>query len=59
MEKQPLSKSWMRPLAQEFEKEYMTYLKKFLKSEISKGKTVYPHGSQIFEAFLHVFFVFF
>jgi len=49
--KQPLPRAWMKALGQEFNRPYMLELKQFLQEEIAKGKTIYPHGSQIFSAF--------
>jgi len=46
-----LEPSWLKVLAEEFEKGYMIKLKKFLKEEKEAGKTIYPKGSNIFNAF--------
>lgn len=46
-----LEQKWKQELLDQFEKDYMKELKKFLVQEISSGKTIYPHGSKIFEAF--------
>lgn len=50
-QKVDLPKSWLKELEGEFSKDYMKNLKSFLKSEISNGETVYPHGKNIFSAF--------
>ena len=46
-----LEPSWLQVLGLEFEKPYMADLKKFLKEEKESGVTVYPKGSDIFNAF--------
>lgn len=46
-----IEESWKQVLNEEFEKPYFIELIKFLKNEIQQGKTVFPKGSQIFEAF--------
>ncbi len=43
--------SWKEALSQEFNKPYFNQIVSFLKSEIAKGKTIYPPGSLIFKAF--------
>ncbi|MDR0793109.1 MAG: uracil-DNA glycosylase [Chitinophagaceae bacterium] len=43
--------SWKEALHQEFEKEYFQQLVLFLKTEKIQGKTIYPPGSLIFNAF--------
>ena len=48
-----IDESWKKVLKQEFSKEYMKDLKKFLHNELKQGKTIYPHGSDIFSAFNH------
>ena len=45
-----LNSSWKSILAEEFSKDYMKNLKKFLADELAKGKTIYPHGNDIFAA---------
>ncbi len=45
-----LEKSWKEVLYQEFEKPYFWELSEFIKSEISSGKTLYPHPRNIFAA---------
>lgn len=46
-----LNESWKKHLGTEFSKDYMTHLKSFLKSEIQKGKIIFPKGSEYFAAF--------
>lgn len=43
--------SWKEALAEEFQKPYFLSLKAFLKQEIQAGKTIYPPGKFIFNAF--------
>ncbi len=43
--------SWKKLLKNEFEKDYFIQLATFLKSDISAGKTIYPPGPLIFNAF--------
>src|ERR1700743_885370 len=43
--------SWLEVLEDEFGKPYMAELKKFLQQEKQAGHTVYPTGSDIFNAF--------
>jgi uracil-DNA glycosylase len=43
--------SWLDQLAPEFSKPYFAQIKKFLSEEKDKGKTIYPPGPQIFNAF--------
>ncbi|RYZ80061.1 MAG: uracil-DNA glycosylase, partial [Proteobacteria bacterium] len=45
-----LEESWKELLADEFEKPYMKSLREFLKEEIQAGKTIYPKGSEYFQA---------
>jgi len=42
---------WKEVLAEGFEKPYMQELREFLKSELKKGKVIYPPPSLIFNAF--------
>src|SRR5687767_9867610 len=42
--------SWKKRLLPEFETERMQKLKNFLKSEIKKGKKIYPRGEDWFAA---------
>ncbi|KHJ39684.1 uracil-DNA glycosylase [Pedobacter glucosidilyticus] len=46
-----LESSWLAVLGEEFEKDYMLQLKQFLREEKQKGKTIYPPGTEIFNAF--------
>lgn len=46
-----LAKSWQIHLQQEFKKDYMLSLKKFLVSEKAKHKIIYPHSKNWFRAF--------
>jgi uracil-DNA glycosylase len=48
-----LEPGWLNVLEPEFEKEYMKNLKAFLLQEKQTGKTVYPKGADIFNAFNH------
>ena len=43
--------SWKKVLKDEFEKEYFPEIKSFLVNEIKSGKTIYPPGKLIFNAF--------
>ena len=45
-----LEKDWLDLLQPEFDAPYMAALKKFLQSEKEAGKTVYPKGTNIFNA---------
>ncbi len=45
-----LEESWKRHLGDEFEKPFMDELRSFLKHEIEAGKTIYPKGSEYFQA---------
>jgi uracil-DNA glycosylase len=46
-----IEKSWKRILQNEFDKPYFEKITDFVKSEIRAGKTVYPSGKLIFNAF--------
>ncbi|MFT6791428.1 MAG: uracil-DNA glycosylase [Cellvibrionaceae bacterium] len=46
-----LHPSWLQYLQPEFQQPYMLALKQFLKSETQQGKTIYPRGSLILNAF--------
>lgn len=46
-----LEESWKAVLQSEFESEYISVLKKYLLTEKSKGKVIYPNGDEIFSAF--------
>jgi uracil-DNA glycosylase len=48
-----LEESWKQILRQEFGKNYFQSLVGHLKMEKRSGKTIYPPGSQIFQAFHH------
>ncbi|WP_449435027.1 uracil-DNA glycosylase [Pedobacter steynii] len=48
-----LEKSWLNELSAEFEKDYIKALKTFLQQEKQKGFTVYPKGSEVFNALDH------
>ena len=43
--------SWKKALANEFERPYFQTIATFLKTELSAGKTIYPPGPLIFNAF--------
>ncbi|MBT8139329.1 MAG: uracil-DNA glycosylase [Gammaproteobacteria bacterium] len=45
-----LHDAWLVHLAEQFEQEYMQVLSAFLREEKRAGKTIYPRGSQIFNA---------
>ncbi|WP_029280627.1 uracil-DNA glycosylase [Pedobacter borealis] len=45
-----LEPGWLAVLEEEFEKDYMKSLKSFLQEEKNKGATVYPKGTDIFNA---------
>ena len=47
----PLEPGWKRHLAGEFEQEYMAQLRAFLAEQKRAGKTVFPPGPDIFNAF--------
>jgi len=46
-----LEPSWLQVLEKEFDKDYMVQLRSFLKKEKQDGVTIYPKGSDIFNAF--------
>ena len=48
-----LEESWLEYLQPEFDKDYMKSLKAFLLQEKKAGKTVFPPGPEIFNAFQH------
>jgi uracil-DNA glycosylase len=48
-----LEPSWLEVLRDEFEQPYMLALRSFLRTEKSLGKTIYPAGQKIFNAFAH------
>ena len=45
-----IHESWQAPLQAEFDSEYMTALREFLKAEKASGKTIFPHSSNWFRA---------
>ena len=51
MKKIGLEGEWGNILNGEFEQPYMGELRSFLSSELAAGKTIYPHGKEIFQAF--------
>lgn len=46
-----IEQSWKNALSQEFDKPYFLNLVRFLHSEKSKGKVIFPPGEMIFKAF--------
>lgn len=46
-----LESSWLQALEGEFEQPYMQRLRAFLEQEKRAGKSVFPRGSELFEAF--------
>lgn len=46
-----IEESWKQALISEFERPYFQTLATFLKNEIAEGKTIYPPGPLIFNAF--------
>lgn len=50
-QKVKIEQSWYERLEPEFDKPYFKEIKAFLKNEKSAGKTIYPPGSLIFNAF--------
>jgi len=46
-----IEESWKKVLKDEFEKNYFQHIIAFLKAEKALGKTIYPPGSLIFNAF--------
>lgn len=46
-----IEESWRQILKDEFEKEYFLKLVDFIKADIASGITIYPKGSNIFNAF--------
>nr|WP_096087253.1 uracil-DNA glycosylase [Agaribacterium haliotis] len=45
-----LEQSWLNEIGAEFDQPYMQTLREFLKQEKAAGKTIYPAGSEIFNA---------
>jgi uracil-DNA glycosylase len=48
-----LEPEWKAALQGEFEQPYMRELRGFLRDEAAKGRTIYPRGGDIFNAFAH------
>ncbi len=48
-----LERSWLVPLATEFEQPYMRQLRAFLRAEKQAGKCIFPAGKEFFNAFRH------
>ncbi len=48
-----LEESWKKVLHGEFEQDYMMQLRNFLQKAKAEGKTLYPAGKNIFNAFQH------
>lgn len=46
-----IEETWKVALAQEFQENYFAQIKTFLKGEYAAGKTIYPPGNLIFNAF--------
>src|SRR5690606_28810379 len=46
-----IESSWKSHLSSEFTSPYFDDIKSFLASELRQGKTIYPPGQQIFQAF--------
>jgi len=46
-----IEETWKVALAEEFQKEYFAKIKTFLKEASTEGKTIYPPGNLIFNAF--------
>ncbi len=51
MDKVRIEETWKTFLYSEFQSEYMINLSEFLRSEIKMGKTIFPKGNEIFNAF--------
>jgi len=51
VKKVKIEDSWYHALSGEFDKDYFKNIKAFLKMEIEAGKTIYPPGPKIFNAF--------
>ncbi len=49
--KPQIDESWYQALKPEFERQYFSELRSFLVEEKKKGKTIYPPGPEIFNAF--------
>lgn len=48
-----LEESWLNVLKPDFQSDYFEYIKSTLRKEKEAGNTIYPPGSQIFNAFNH------
>ena len=48
-----IESQWKRHLEPEFQKGYMKSLREFLRQQLQKGKTVFPHPSEYFAALNH------
>ncbi len=48
-----IESGWKKELAEEFDKPYFGQIVQFLKAEKEAGKTIYPPGQLIFNAFQH------
>ncbi|HRU50213.1 MAG TPA: uracil-DNA glycosylase [Candidatus Absconditabacterales bacterium] len=46
-----IEESWKKELWDEFQKPYFSEIKNFLQKEKSEGKTIYPEGKNIFNAY--------
>lgn len=46
-----IESSWKKVLKEEFQKAYFDNIRSFIRAEIYAGKTIYPAGPQIFNAF--------
>lgn len=46
-----IEETWKSVLQEEFQEPYFAHIRAFLRSEIRKGKTIYPPGPLIFNAF--------
>ena len=51
MSKVKIEATWKAALAEEFEQPYFQTIASFLRQEMAKGKTIYPPGKLIFNAF--------
>lgn len=45
-----IEESWRHQLSEEFAKEYMVNLRKFLVEQLAQKKVIFPHGKEIFAA---------
>jgi len=51
--KELLEQQWLKVLENEFDKDYMKSLSKFLSAEKKNGYTIYPEDANVFNAFRH------